>query len=236
MADAAARDRYGELQAVVFDLDGTLVDSLPDIAAALNVALVSAGLGRVDEAAVRNMIGNGSEVLVARAVAAVLADTAPPALCDSTHAAFITAYDEVPCRDTRLYPGAREVLDDLAAHGVAIGICTNKPQQITTHVLEQLGIADLFGSVVGGQAALPLKPAPDMLRRVLTELGAKADGSVMVGDSGADARAAQAAGLPVILLAHGYCQEHLADLGADAVLPGFADLPQELVRVTRRAA
>lgn len=231
---AERKDR--RLQAVVFDLDGTLADSLPDIAAALNIALARAGMACIAEAAVRDMVGNGSEILVARAIAAATPDAASPALAAGVHDAFLAAYDEAPCVHTRLYPGARDALDWLVGQDVPLGICTNKPQQITEGVLDRLGIAALFGSVVGGTAAEPLKPAPDMLRRVLKELAAEPTASVMVGDSGADARAARAAGMTVILLEHGYCQELLADLGADAVLPGFDGLPDALVRVTRQPA
>lgn len=231
---AVSPDR--RLQAVVFDLDGTLADSLPDIAAALNVALAQSGLTPLSEPAVRRMIGNGSKILVQRAIAAAMNGKASQDLAGETHASFLAAYDRAPCVHTRLYPGARDVLDGLVFQGVALGVCTNKPQEITTGVLDRLGIASLFGSVAGGNAAEPLKPSPDMLRRVLKELAAEPKASVMVGDSAADARAARAAGTALILLEHGYCQEVLSDLGADAVVPGFGDLPDALVRVTRQPA
>lgn len=231
---ASSPDR--RLQAVVFDLDGTLADSLPDIAAALNVALAQSGMTPLAEPAVRRMIGNGSEILVKRAIAAAVNDDASQQLADDVHATFLAAYDQSPCVHTRLYPGAREVLDALVLQGVALGICTNKPQEITTGVLDRLGIASLFGSVAGGNAAEPLKPSPDMLRRVLKELAAEPEASVMVGDSAADSQAARAAGTALILLEHGYCQEALSGLGADAVVPGFGDLPDALVRVTRQPA
>lgn len=223
-------------QAVIFDLDGTLADSLPDIASALNSALAQAGMTPLAEQTVRTMVGNGSEILVERAILEAGAGRAPAGADGEIHAAFLAAYDLAPCVHTRLYAGARDVLDALASQGVALGVCTNKPQHITAGVLDRLGIAPLFGSVVGGNATDPLKPEPAMLRRVLQELAAEPSLSVMVGDSGADARAARAAGTALILLQHGYCQEDLADLGADAVLPGFAGLPDALVRVTRQPA
>ncbi|MDO9382903.1 MAG: HAD-IA family hydrolase [Hyphomicrobiaceae bacterium] len=223
-------------QAVVFDLDGTLADSLPDIAAALNSALAEAGMAQLAEQTVRTMVGNGSEILVERAIREVGRGRTHADAAADIHASFLAAYDRAPCVHTRLYPGARHVLDALAAQGVRLGVCTNKPQQITAGVLDKLGITPLFGSVVGGNATDPLKPAPVMLRRVLQELAAEPKLSVMVGDSGADAGAARAAGTALILLQHGYCQDDLADLGADAVLPGFAGLPDALVRVTRQPA
>jgi phosphoglycolate phosphatase len=224
------------LKAVVFDLDGTLVDSVPDIAAALNAALAAGGYRTLAVTDVAGMLGNGAEVLVARALTA-LAGSAPgePDLHD-VHAAFLAAYDAAPCVASRLYPGALAVLDHLAAGGVTLGICTNKPEGITTSVLRHLGISERFGSVVGGHAREPLKPAPAMVLRALRELGASPAEAVFVGDSPADAGAARTVGTRLVLLRHGYCREDLDGLGADAVLAGFSDLPDALARMTFAAA
>lgn len=222
--------------AVVFDLDGTLVDSVPDIASAVNAALRSFNLRELDEGHVASMVGNGSEVLIARALAA--ATGAPPRddFSRAVHDEFIAAYDREPCRLSRLYPGARDVLDALTASGIKLAICTNKPEGITAAVLDQLGIAALFASVVGGSARLPLKPAPDMLQAALRKLGASATTSVMVGDSAADAGTAKSAGTRLVLLQHGYSRgADLARLGADAVLPDFSGFMGALARVTARA-
>lgn len=228
------RPRFHDLRAVVFDLDGTLVHSLPDIAAAANAALSEAGFAALDEDAIAGMIGNGSKVLITRALAAAKAGPGDIDEIEQLHDDFLAAYERVPCERTHLYPGARPVLEELAAHGVKLGICTNKPEEITARVLAHLGIERLFGSVVGGNATDPLKPAPHMLLRVLNNLGVAAQASVMVGDSRADAGAARAAGTRLILLRHGYCRDDLDMLGADVVLPGFEKLSDALTRMVHQ--
>jgi phosphoglycolate phosphatase len=221
---------YAGLDAVVFDLDGTLADSLPDIAAALNVALAQAGLDTLGTAAVRRMVGGGARHLVQKAVTHGGRDPAPIA---AVHDAFLAAYAASPCVQTTLYPGATEVLDGLARHGIRLGVCTNKPQAITDRVLAGLGLSGRFAAVVGGRDGIPLKPAPDMLRTALGVLAARSCASVMVGDSEADAGTARAVGTRLVLMRHGYSQQPLAGLGADAVVAGFPDLPQALMRMTR---
>lgn len=224
------------LAAVVFDLDGTLVDSVPDIAAAVNVALASAGFPMVSAMQVADMMGNGAEVLIARALAAVAPAPVDDGLARRVHADYLAAYDRAPCNESRLYPGVAEALAELSRNGTALGVCTNKPHNITLTVLERLGIAHCFRAVVGARPELRLKPAGDMLTGVLRELGAEAARSVMVGDNAADAGAAKAAGTRLILVQHGY--GHGADLttmGADAVIPGFSGLLPALTRMTAPA-
>lgn len=225
-----AGERFGSLQAVVFDLDGTLADSLPDIAFALNAALLQSGFDPVPEPDVGRMVGGGTRLLVERALTRL---GSAPATTDGVHATFLAEYERNACVRTRLYPEARQILSELGAAGLRLGVCTNKPQDITARVLETLGIAALFGSVVGGNAVDQLKPAPDMLARVMRDLGAAPGATVMVGDSGADAGAARAAGTRLVLLEHGYASDGVQNLGADAVLAGFAGLPAALSRMTR---
>lgn len=124
------------------------------------------------------------------------------------------------------------MLERLNRKAIPLAVCTNKPQGLTEAVLACLGIARHFALVVGANEARVLKPAPDMLTEALRALGAAAPGSVMVGDSGADAAAAHAAGTHLILMEHGYCGQPLHELGAAHVLASFAELPQALARVT----
>jgi phosphoglycolate phosphatase len=217
-------------RAAVFDLDGTLVDSLPDIAAALNVALCEAGHRALAQADIAGMMGHGSEALVARAVAAVAGDT--PAIAAALHTRFLAAYAAAPCRLSKLYPGAIDTLEALATQHVALAICTNKPAGITSQVLQALQLSHRFACVIGGRSGVPLKPAPDMLLQALQAIGAPADGAVMVGDSAADAGAARAAGTRLVLMRHGYSRVSVDGLGADAVLDGLAQLPAALARMT----
>lgn len=221
-------------EAVVLDLDGTLVDSVGDIADALNMALGGAGLEGFDESAVKRMVGGGSRRLVERALAAT-GMGAEPELVESVLQVFLAAYRAAPCVRTELYPKAREELEAFAGQGIRLGICTNKPADVTEAILSRLGVRGLFGSVVGSAPGVPLKPAPDMLRRSLAELGVPAAAAVMVGDGAADVGAARTVGVPVVLLAHGYSATPVTELRADAVASGFGDLPSVLAALKARA-
>ena len=211
------------MRAAIFDLDGTLADSAPDIAAALNRALVEAGYAAFDLAGATAMVGAGAKTLVARALAARGA-AADAAQVDALHARFIAHYDAHPCVHTRLYPGGREALEALAAEGWRLGVCTNKPEALAVRVISALGISGLLGAVVGGREGVPLKPAADMVHLAMRELGVGSGRAVFVGDSAADLGAGRAAGLPVVLMAHGYSDTPVAALGAEATVAGFDGL------------
>ncbi len=209
------------ITAVLFDLDGTLIDSVPDIAAALNEALVPAGHDALSLAAVTGIIGGGSRALIARA----LGGEALPSAIDDVHAAFLSAYSARPLLLTRPYDGALETLQTLVREGVQLGVCTNKPEPLTHAILEGLGWGELFGSVVGGLQGQPAKPDAVPVRRALAMLDAAPCSSVMVGDSRADAGAARAAGCRSILVRHGYEHAPLENLGADRIIEGLCELP-----------
>jgi phosphoglycolate phosphatase len=205
---------------VIFDLDGTLVDSAPDIAAALNVALRQAGLTALPLDLVTSFVGGGARLLIERGLVAC-GEAASEERIDAVYAEFLTAYEREPARLTTVYPGAIEVLERLKAADVKLGICTNKPVGLTKAVLERLSLAAYFGSIVAADGRLPLKPAPDMLRRGLQELDVAAGHAVMVGDSAADAGVAKAAGVRSIIVEHGYSQIPVISLGADVVIASF---------------
>lgn len=224
----------GRLRAVVLDLDGTLVDSLPDIADALNAGLACERLPPFDLARVRGMVGGGVRVLVERAFAAMGPQYADPELFKRVVVAALAHYRAHPCDKTRLFPLAREALDALVGEGVKLGLCTNKHLDLTEAILAELDIRALFGSVVGSNGTLPLKPDPAMLQACLAELGVAPSEAVMVGDSSADLGAARAAGCPVILVSFGYTQTPAAELGGDLVIDSFAELPGALGRIAAR--
>lgn len=214
--------------AVVFDLDGTLIDSAADIAAALNEGMRRHGLPSFSLEHVKQMIGGGIERLVARALVAhgVPADSLALLTADVMH-----IYRENPVVQTELYEGARDVLGALKAQGKRLGLCTNKPQDLTVAILAQLGIPDHFPAVIGDRPGKPLKPDPAPLREVLQMLGVTPERAVMVGDSAADVNCARAADVAVIVIAHGYSAVPAGDLGADVVIGSFSELPEALNRL-----
>jgi len=214
------------IRAVVFDLDGTLIDSVPDIAAALNLCLAAEGRSPLTENGVAKLVGGGARELVARA----LGDATPDAKIDRVHADFLAHYDAEPVTRTRLYPGARELLIELRNAGLPLAICTNKPQHLTDLILTRLDLAAFFSVIWGAAPGQPLKPDAACLRTVCTNLGSSPAETVMVGDSHTDIDAARAAGCPSILVAHGYEQRPLASLGADALVAGLTEAGLEIAR------
>ena len=212
------------MRAAIFDLDGTLADSVADIAAALNRVLVEEGIAPLEVPVVTGMVGAGARRLIERALIerAVAFDTAR---LDRLWVRFVDRYDAYPCVHTRLYPGVRDVLEGLRAEGWLLGVCTNKPQSTADLVIDELDVRGLFGAVVGGREGVPLKPAGDMILQALADLGAEAGHAIMIGDSAADVGAARAAGVPVVLMSYGYTAGvPVAEMGADAVVDQFSEL------------
>lgn len=211
--------------AIVFDLDGTLVDSAPDIAAALSQVLVEAGGPGIDLPTVRDLIGDGARVLVERA----LRSTGGPGDAAALLRRFLLVYADGACVQTRLYEGVEGCLRGLAERGHPLAVCTNKPLLHTRIILDRLGLARWFPVVVGGDSLPVKKPDPAPLRLALQQLGV-AQG-VLVGDSATDLGAARAAGLPCLLLRHGYSRVPVDALDADDWSDGFAGLLPRLDRL-----
>jgi phosphoglycolate phosphatase len=211
--------------ALVFDLDGTLVDSLPDLQAALNQTLREIGKPPLTPDAVRRMIGDGTAMLIARGLAA---SGAPPDRDGRQLRRFLALYEAAPVARTRPYPDVPAVLAALAAAGHALAICTNKPQSATLAVLRGLGLERHFAAIVGGDLLPVRKPDPGHLLGALERLGMSAADAVMIGDNENDVAAAKGAGVPVIVMRYGYARIDVAELGADLVLDRFADLPAGL--------
>ena len=228
-----------QIKAVVFDLDGTLIDSVPDIASALNIALQAHGFTRLSDEAVTGMVGRGARMLVERAVAANATAAPEPAVIAAVHEDFLAAYARNPAAMAKLFPGASQAITLLRERGLALGICTNKPHPITMAVMDHLGLQDAFQCILGATAEIKLKPAPDMLLAVLERLNAEPKTAVMVGDSETDANAARAAGTRLILMDHGYSGGNLrarqAELGADVILSRFDQLPAAIEQLTAPA-
>lgn len=209
---------------VLFDLDGTLVDSAPDIAAAVNELLATRKLPALTVPQVTLMIGNGVEKLVERAFAAVRAPLEGAALLQANRD-MAPIYLRHVTEHTTLMPGVREALAVLHVGGVKLGVVTNKPQAATREILVHFGLLELLKAVVGGDAVVAKKPAPDGIFLALEKCGVGPAGALLVGDSLADVGAARAAGIPVVLIRGGYTQAPVEDLGADLVLNRIDELP-----------
>lgn len=206
--------------AVVWDLDGTLVDSAADIAVSLNRLLAEQDLAALGDDRIRGMIGQGVAVLIRRGLAAHQVTPGDERL-DELVQRFLVIYSEVATESTRLFPGAREALRTLSAAGLRQAICTNKPEAITRQVLAGLNIAEYFDVVVGGDTLPRNKPDPLPLRTVLEGLGVLPEQALMVGDSAIDVVMAHAAGVSVAFVTFGYGPEppdsHRADFRIDAL-------------------
>ncbi|MEO1207142.1 MAG: phosphoglycolate phosphatase [Pseudomonadota bacterium] len=213
--------------AILFDLDGTLIDSVPDIAAALNKVLQGIGRPGFTNAAVATLVGDGARTLVARALEMSQPNDIPAfdgTTTDALYQDFIAHYDAAPCNQTVLYPNALRCLVALRKQGGKLAIVTNKPEELTQRIMKELSLAQLFEVIVGASDARPLKPDPAMLDYAIQAMECKTANAVFIGDSGADVKAARAAQIPVVLLTHGYMNADPSLLNADATLDGFDQL------------
>ena len=184
---------------LVFDLDGTLVDSRRDIAESANELLATLGAPPLDHDEVVRMVGEGARLLVTR----VLAAAGTRFDLDAAYARFSVIYDRRLADHTRPYPGVVAGLERLADH-YTLAVLTNKPQRPTERILDGLGIAPFFTHVVGGDTAHGRKPDPAGLRYLMSAAGAAVDGTTMIGDSAIDLRTARAAGVRCCLVRYGF--------------------------------
>jgi phosphoglycolate phosphatase len=210
------------VRAVLFDLDGTLVDSAPDIAFAVNKVMAKDGVASHSVAVVRTLIGEGIHRLVEKAYALHHRGLSLDNLNART-AEFAALYEAHIADATRPYPGVITGLEALRNQGIKIAVVSNKAQYLTDHLLQTLGLASHFDLILGARDNLPKKPAPDMLQFALRSLGAGPDEAVFVGDSVADVRAAEAANLPCILIDGGYTVTPAEQLGAWRTASDFAN-------------
>jgi phosphoglycolate phosphatase len=215
---------------ILCDLDGTLVDSAGDLAAALNRLLAAAGRRTLAQAEVRRLIGDGTRVLVERGFTATGAALAPVALDDAL-ARFMADYSAHALETTRPYPGVVETLERLRAAGAVLGICTNKPEGPTRTLLDALALSHFFAGVSAGDSAATRKPDPGHVRDALARIGADPARSVMVGDSEHDVHAGRAAGLATIAVTYGYARLPYRTLGATRLIDRFSDLPEALAAI-----
>lgn len=191
-------------RAVLFDLDGTLVDTGPDIAAAINRMLADLGRSTYAVERILDWVGEGAPRLVQRALVGGMAGRPPDDEMERGLALFYEHYAADICVHSEPYPHARRVLEDLRASGIRIGCVTNKPEGLSRSLLEALALAPLFDIIVGGDTLAFRKPHPEPVRYACRRLNLGAADAVYVGDSMTDCRAAEAAGVPMVAVTYGY--------------------------------
>ncbi|MEO5340852.1 MAG: phosphoglycolate phosphatase [Magnetococcus sp. MYC-9] len=214
------------VRAVLFDLDGTLVDSAPDLCQAMNHVLALRGYPLLALEQVRHLVGHGARTLLARGFWGEEA-TPPPAdpWFEEGVVAFLDYYRVHLADHTLPYPGAVQALQQLQQQGLPLGVVTNKPEELALRLLEQLDLRTCFVQVVGGDTLPQRKPAPEPLWHLLEPLQIPPHQALMVGDSATDLEAARAAGCPVVLMRHGYNRGVAVEqLHPDGVLDHFEQL------------
>ncbi|MFZ5757233.1 MAG: phosphoglycolate phosphatase [Pseudomonadota bacterium] len=214
------------MKAVLFDLDGTLVDSVPDIAVAVDGMLKQLGRAPAGEARVRGWVGNGGRMLVRRALAGNVTGVADddPQLASAMDI-FFACYDASNGRASRLYDGVTDALEELSVRGLPMAVITNKPHRYIEPLFDALGITRHFRILIGGDTLPVKKPDPAPLLLACRELGIAPADALMVGDSRNDIEAARAAGCPVVAVDYGYNYGRpIADDGPDRVIGNLLQL------------
>lgn len=214
---------------VAFDLDGTLADTADDLAAALNDALTQVGRPALALAQVRAMVGHGTRALMRKGLAAT--GEVSEALVDDALPALTAFYAANICRETTGYPGVEQALDALAAGGARLAVCTNKPEALARMLVEALGWGDRFAAIIGGDTMASAKPDAAPLHAAIARAGGGR--AAYVGDSITDADTARAAQIPFIAVSFGFLDRPVAQLGADAVIDHYDELPAALASLAR---
>jgi phosphoglycolate phosphatase len=222
------------LRAVVFDLDGTLVDSAPDLHAAANAFLAERGHGPLDLPTITSFVGNGVPVLLERVLRAA-GEAADSEAVAAALPRFNALYGDAPSALSRLYPGVGEALGALRDAGLALGICTNKPEGPARRVVADLGLGEFVTALVGGDSLPQRKPDAAPLRHLAGLMGAELGAAAYVGDSEVDAATAAAAGVPFVLFTEGYRKRPVAAIAHSARFARFPELPGLLARLAGAA-
>jgi phosphoglycolate phosphatase len=211
-------------RAVLIDLDGTLLDTVPDLAAAVNAMLVEVGHAPLPVATVATYIGKGADILVHRALTGNFEGRADAPHFERGRAAFLRHYRRINGHAATVYPGVPAALAALRSRGLALACVTNKPREFTMTLLARVGLLDTFDIVIAGDDTTEKKPHAAPLEAACAALGVEAADAVMIGDSENDLLAARAAGCPVILVAGGYNEGRpVARLAADAIVETLSE-------------
>jgi phosphoglycolate phosphatase len=209
---------------VVFDLDGTLVETAPDLVATLNLIFARQGLPPVAYDVARNLVGGGSRALIERGLAAEGRKLAAREV-DRLVSDFIAHYAEHIADRSRPFPGLAMALDALAAGGCRLAVCTNKLEWLSVRLLGTVGLLPWFVTVCGADTFGLQKPNPDFLRRTIARAGGQVGHAVMVGDSNSDVAMGRAAGVPVVAVDYGYSETPVAAFGPQRVISTPSELP-----------
>ena len=217
--------------AIVFDLDGTLVESAPDLAATTNVLLKRRGRRQIELEELRSMVGKGARVMIEKAFAAT-GEPATEAETNEMIPEFLEYYGEHVSDLTLPFPGVIDALETLRAQGCRLGVCTNKFESLSNKLLIALNMDHYFDAVLGGDTLKVRKPNPEHVLETIRRLGGTSDHAVMVGDSNNDIDAAKAGGVASIAVTFGYTDIPAMELGADRVIGHFDELVPALDELT----
>ena len=215
---------------IVFDLDGTLIDTAPDLVDTLNVVFAREGLPPVPYETARNLIGGGARMMIARGIEAE-GRTVAPAELERLFQDFLAHYSAHIADRSRPFPGLTDALDALAANGSRFAVCTNKLEYLSVRLLKQLGLAHRFAAICGQDTFGVQKPDPEVLRRTIAAVGGTLRNAIMIGNSLTDIRTARAAGIPVIAVDFGYTERPVSELGPDRIISRFAELPSAVAEL-----
>ncbi|MFQ3354623.1 MAG: phosphoglycolate phosphatase [Paracoccaceae bacterium] len=213
----------GLVKSIIFDLDGTLVDTLPDINAACQEMLFKLNLEPIPILQVRSFIGNGVKRLVERCL-----EVRGQEASEYAHEAFRESYEKAPSSLSKLYPGVKVVLGKLVLDGFVLGICTNKPSYLTSAIVMDLEIKSYFKSIICGDSLIHMKPNPIPLVKTIRELGSSVGKAIFVGDSETDIKTAHAAGVRFGLFTEGYRNSSLEEMRFDFCFQRFSTLNKKV--------
>jgi phosphoglycolate phosphatase len=220
---------------LVFDLDGTLADTAPDLLSSLNHCLGIEGIEAVSAEKLKSYVGQGARVMIERAFAARSVPLHKDKL-DALQAEFLKHYIAEMPGETVLYPGVSRVMDEFSREGYLLAVCTNKLESMSVRLLEGLGVAGRFAAVCGGDTFDYRKPDPRHLLDTIARAGGARDRAVMIGDSRADIEAAKSAGIPVIAVDFGYTERHVREFEPSRIVSHFDEVTSELVDTLLRAS
>ncbi|KCZ59420.1 HAD-IA family hydrolase [Hyphomonas chukchiensis] len=215
---------------IVFDLDGTLVNTAPDLLDALNHVLVEGGLKPVDLPTISTMIGHGAKAMIVKGMAAQGAEPDADRM-DALFDQFLAYYEDHIAVGSRPFENALDALQTLTHEGAILAVCTNKRQRSTDRLLDALQISENFAAIVGADSVPDRKPHGDHILLTVDRAGGKRSRAIMVGDSRTDERAARNAGLPFVFVPFGYETETVDEIAPDAVVSNYSELVPALLRL-----